>query len=85
MYNTIIGSHMAPTLRNQMVYFYPGYDSVTCWHRQQIKMFDRSPLLIVHLQHFVFKFGYCCQVPDKLFIQPNLNPGKYTLVRINCE
>ena len=27
---------MAPILQKQMFYFYPGYDSITCWHRQWI-------------------------------------------------
>ena len=45
LYNTIIDGRMTPTLLKQIVYFSPGYDSVTWWRHQRIKTYNRSPLI----------------------------------------
>ena len=35
---------MTPIFPKQLVYFSPGYDSVTLWRHQWIKKYDISPL-----------------------------------------
>ena len=57
LHNTIIDGCMAPTLLKQMIYFYPGYDTITWCYQQRNKKYDSAPLILFENSMFVSTYA----------------------------